>query len=163
MNLTAILKKISRSLNRARHRLRTILSVTRMTQTVTGILTRLPTAPGTLDKYSTIAAYVFLGGMVFFLSLKVVPNDIVTYKAYYLWDKGKDCLFIFCLLLFCEPLRRFLFIVFIYSLIRLLWQIFITITNEDINDIRWINVTWLTLASYMTYLCIKEMLNRHEK
>jgi hypothetical protein len=125
----------------------------------TAILTRLPTAPGIHDKLAAIAAYVFMGGMVLFLSLKVVDNDIPTYKAYYLWDKGKDCLFIFCLLLACEPLRRFLLIVFFYSLIRLLWQIFITATNENINDSRWINVTWLITAGFMTYQSYKALKN----
>lgn len=120
------------------------------------ILKRLPSLPEIHDKFATIAAYTFIGGMVLFLSIKVVDADILTYKAYYLWDKGKDCLFIFCLLLVCEPLRRLLLPIFFYSLIRLLWQIFITATNENINDIRWINATWLILASYMTYLSIKE-------
>lgn len=129
----------------------------------TMVLKRLPNRRGTHDSWAAIVAYLFMAGMLLFLTLKVVPNDIPVYKAYYLWDKAKDLLFLFCLLLFCEPLRRFLFVVLIYALIRFLWQIFITITNEDINDIRWINATWLTLASYMTYLSIKEMLNRKGK
>lgn len=130
---------------------------------LTGVLKRLPSRRGTHDSWAAIAAYVFMAGMLLFLTLKVVPNDILVYKAYYLWDKAKDFLFLFCLTLFCEPLRRFLFVVLVYALIKFLWQIFITITSEDINDIRWINATWLTTASYMTYLSIKEMLNRKGK
>lgn len=127
------------------------------------ILKHLPNRLEIHNSWTAIGGYFFMAGMLIFLTLKVVPNDFVTYKAYYLWDKAKDCLFLFCLLLFCEPLRRFLFVVFIYSLIRLLWQIFITATSEDINDIRWINVTWLILVTYMTYLSIKEMINRNDK
>lgn len=127
------------------------------------ILKRLPKVRETHNIYALIAAYVFMGGMVFFLTLKVVPNDLPTYKAYYLWDKGKDCLLLFCLLVMCEPLRRILLVIFFYSVIRFLWQIFITTTNEDINDIRWINVTWLTTVAYMVFLCIKEMINPREK
>lgn len=130
---------------------------------LTTVLKRLPGRREIHDSWAAIAAYVFMAGMLLFLTLKIVPNDIPVYKAYYLWDKAKDFLFLFCLLLFCEPLRRFLFVVLVYALIRFLWQIFITITNEDINDIRWINATWLTLASCMTYLSIKEMLNRKGK
>lgn len=143
---------------------RMIRAVVRMiwgitTRMVTAILTRLPKAPETHNKYATIAAYAFIGGMVFFLSLKVVPNDWRTYEAYYLWDKAKDCLFIFCLLLFCKPLRRFLLVILLYALIRLSWQIFIAITNENINDTRWINFIWLTTVIYMTYLSYKELKN----
>jgi hypothetical protein len=127
------------------------------------VLKRLPTAPEIRNRLVTIAAYTFIGGMVLFLSIKVADNDLATYKTYYLWDKAKDCLFIFCLLILCEPLRRFLLIVLFYSLIRFLWQIFITVTNENINDIRWINITWLILVIYMTYLSIKELIKNHNE
>lgn len=143
--------QLLQTLQRMKHRLQTLREMA---------LKRLPKALATRNTWIAATAYFFMGGMLFFLTLKVIPNDFVTYKAYYLWDKGKDCLLLFCLLLLCEPLRRFLFVFLVYSLIRLLWQIIITITNEDINDIRWINVTWLILVVYMIYLSIREMLNR---
>ncbi len=127
------------------------------------VLKRLPAARATHNNWTAATAYLFMGGMLFFLTLKVVPNDYVTYKAYYLWDKGKDCLLLFCLLLLCEPLRRFLFVFLVYSLIRFLWQILVTITGEDINDIRWINVIWLILVIYMVTISIKEMINRNDR
>lgn len=120
-------------------------------------------APGTHDNLIIGVAYFFMAGMLLFLTLKVVPYDIPTYKAYYLWDKAKDSLLFLCLVLLCKPLRRFLAVVLLYSLIRLSWQILVTITGEDINDIRWINATWLTLLIYLIILSIKEMLNRKGK
>lgn len=106
----------------------------------------------------SVAGFFLLAGMLLFLSIKLLPSDPLFRGAYYLWDKTKDCLLFYCLLLLCPSIRRFLLVVFIYSLIRLLWQIYITVTSEDINDIRWIVATWSILVAYFSFLSIREII-----
>lgn len=117
----------------------------------------------THETLPTVSGFLILAGMLLFLTVKLLPSDLLFRGAYYLWDKTKDLFLVYCLLLLCPSIRRFLLVVFTYLIIRVLWQIFTIITKEDINDNRWVDGTWLILVSYMTYLCIREILNRQEK
>lgn len=142
-----ILQTILSGLNRLRHRLLMVE------------VKLLPNHPVTHKRIISFAGLFFLAGMLLFLTVKLLPSEPLFQGAYYTWDKSVHCVLWFCIAMLYEPLRRFLLIIFTYNLIRLLWQIIVDLTGEDINHPRWITITWLTLVTYFVYLSVKELIN----
>lgn len=154
----SIFKKIIRPLRWIYQKVRQMTIQLPMT-----VATRLQNLPEIRDGWPKVASFFFMGGMLLFLAIKLLPSDPLFHGAYFVWDKFKDCLFLLTLILCNKQARRFLSFVFIYALIRFLWQIITIITGEDINTSKFVNSTWLILVIYMTYLSIKEMLKRNDQ
>jgi hypothetical protein len=115
--------------------------------------------PETHKGLITFAGYFFLAGMLLFLTVKLLPSDPLFQGAYYTWDKSKDCVLWYCILILYKPLTRFLLAVFCYSLIRLLWQITTDLTDENINNPKWVTITWLILVGFFVYRGTKELIS----
>lgn len=79
-------------------------------------------------------------------------------SAYYIWDKAKDLLFVSALLYNFKRMKLSLTVVFIFCVIRLLWEIVANITSTDINNskvIDWIFVAFMIIWFVAT---IKELI-----
>lgn len=116
-----------------------------------------PSRPVTRSLLAT-TAFAFLGGMLFFLTVKLLPSQPTFWHSYYIWDKAEDCLQWLVILVVCKPFRRFLLFPFTYSIIRLFWQIYTTLTGEGINNHWWITLIWLILVSYFIFQSVREMI-----
>lgn len=86
------------------------------------------------------------------------------HEIYYLWDK--------CLLVFLfwgihqivpREKKRIVFPVLIFSIIRLVWQIVVSITGWEINDARAVAALFILLSALCSYLTLKGLIKWERK
>lgn len=86
------------------------------------------------------------------------------HEIYHIWDK---CLLVFLFkgihYLVSEENKKIIFPVLIFSIIRLTWQIIVSITRWEINDARAVAVLFIILSVICAYLTIKGAIKWLEK
>lgn len=99
----------------------------------------------------------YITGLLIFLIWGKVNGDWADW--YYLWDKGKDLLFIICLHLCSSKKYRWVVkYVMFYAAIRFIWEIISTITGVNVNSTEAIGWLFIAMSLVCSYLTLKELL-----
>jgi len=108
-------------------------------------------------KATKYAIAVYVVGLLFFYTLADFNIELHTI-AYYIWDKGKDTLFLLALYSLLINCKKVIKPVLIFSIIRLSWDIISRTTNIDLNHYQAVNLMLGSLLLISTLICLKELL-----
>lgn len=97
----------------------------------------------------------FLIGMTVFYHMADFSQPVWSH-IYYLWDKGKDVLIMAALIALAPRLKKFVLPVFVFSIIRFLWEVAAWVINEDINNSKVIDYLFLLCLGVYLWIFIKE-------
>lgn len=99
--------------------------------------------------------FILIGLMTFYISPIVNRPDM--YYWYYLWDKGKDVLLIGCVVaLLPKQYKRIPLFVFIFAIIRFIWDIIVESTGIYVNHPLAVNILFATLVAACITVVITE-------
>ena len=91
----------------------------------------------------------FLIGMTVFYHLADFSQPVWSH-IYYVWDKGKDVLVMAALIAVAPRFKKFVLPIFIFSIIRFLWEVASWVIQADINNSKVIDYLFLLcLAVYL--------------
>lgn len=100
-----------------------------------------------------------VAGFLFFLTIG--KDESIYYATYFLWDKMKDVLLLFCILnLMPKEFRWIVKHLLFYCIIRLLWEIISTFTNIGINNQKAVTVLFTILITGVAVLLGKDLILR---
>lgn len=97
-------------------------------------------------------------GLIAFHTTAYFDASLAWDKAYYVWAKAKDCLFITTILLLYPPLKFVGTLFLFYSIIRLLWEIVTIWKNVSQNMAFGVSILFLTLVGIIVILSIKDLI-----
>lgn len=100
-----------------------------------------------------IALAWYLTGLIVFYSLGQLSVDYWA-EAYYIWDKAKDVFFIAAIHQIVRA--RAVYWILLFSIIRLIWEIFSSITGVSINNEKAVAVLFLILAIICLVILLSE-------
>jgi len=79
-------------------------------------------------------------------------------RAYALWDKGKDCLLLFCLVNYsAKKYSQLVKPIFYLSIMRLVWDGISWVTGLNINNTKVVGLLFLIYSFYVLYKTIKDV------
>lgn len=117
------------------------------------------------NKIAGIPLAWYCCGLLLFLIHALFFHGSETWNTiYYIWDKVKDALFITTICYLYKPLRRAYVCAFIYSIIRILWEI-ILITKPRLspNESGIVNALLLAMIIGISYLTIHDLIEQWER
>ena len=114
----------------------------------------------TLDFFLWAIVLGFSGGLLFFHIIDKfnIPNQPIFDYIYYCWDKAGWCMVFALLFLIFKPYRNVIAPVFLYTIVRLCFQVHSTITKTDMNARYITNTLYLILLAIFICECIKELM-----
>lgn len=111
-----------------------------------------------------VAIYFYIVGILFFLVGKIPYTKYPEFigSLFYMWDKTKDLFYIGTILYFIpRPYRLPFWVVFIYSIIRVLWEITRPMTQWDINNPEAVIYLFTAMTTGVVILLIWAMKKRN--
>jgi len=109
------------------------------------------------DALTGIFIALFIIGILIFLTKADFSKEGWT-EAYFLWDKGKDILALFLLLLLKKKFRLYISLILGLATIRFIWDIIAYSLGMDINMQPAITMLWEITVVIILFLSIKDLL-----
>src|SRR5690606_30010706 len=106
-------------------------------------------------KMIVIAISFYLIGLMLF-NTSAVFDSYWWHSFYFLWDKGKDVLFISAIYFVVK--HRYVLWLLIYSIIRFLWELLTNLKAWNANNDSWVMISFLLLTLICSGVFIKESL-----
>lgn len=109
------------------------------------------------DALTGIFIALFIFGILIFLTKADFSKEGWT-EAYFVWDKGKDILALFLLLLLKKKFRLYISLILGLATIRFIWDIIAYSLGMDINVQPAITMLWEIVVGIILFLSIKDLL-----